>query len=396
MVRRTSATVNLRLPLTPQPNLARLNDRVKRRRPKPKTQPRPPEYYQNLINHHNETTVKPNYADRCRPAELVDAKKKKRRWPGLKDNETSDGNVNNTGFEDAEAGADGDFGFDDHDSAVADLGFENDGNSSNNDVAITDGEIELRRFDALCYEDVRLLAVRNPVTGERDVLAIKVTVAHHKGAQRRLKPSTIFFFTEVDNPIFCPITHLVSLAITNRAFEAPSLTTIERVFKHKTPIFRQDKKPADSVVTSPTLALTYSQFRDYLNRLGHKAGFLEKLTSYWFRRGTANVVDRTATDAVRDQVMRHNPNSAVYNGAYINERVPFDVLSAVLERPSADGILRMLTYISLMRDPRAPIHVPDDVQATQTASVFTRLYLSDRFTQHSLAKQNVNKLQQGR
>ncbi|KAH9206317.1 hypothetical protein DL95DRAFT_429610 [Leptodontidium sp. 2 PMI_412] len=61
--------------------------------------------------------------------------------------------------------------------------------------------------------------------------------------------------------------------------------------------------------------------------------------------------------------MRHNPNSAVYNGAYINEKVPFDVLSAVLERPSVDGILRMLTHMSLMRDPRAPIQVPDDVLA---------------------------------
>jgi len=61
--------------------------------------------------------------------------------------------------------------------------------------------------------------------------------------------------------------------------------------------------------------------------------------------------------------MRHNPNSGVYNGAYINERVPFDVLSTVLERPSTDGILRMLTHMSLMRDPRAPVHVPDDVLA---------------------------------
>lgn len=61
--------------------------------------------------------------------------------------------------------------------------------------------------------------------------------------------------------------------------------------------------------------------------------------------------------------MRHNPNSAVYNGAYINERVRFDVLSAVLERPSADGVLRILTHMSLMRDPRAPVQVPDDVLA---------------------------------
>ncbi|KAG4427613.1 hypothetical protein IFR05_016905 [Cadophora sp. M221] len=41
----------------------------------------------------------------------------------------------------------------------------------------------------------------------------------------------------------------------------------------------------------------------------------------------------------------------------------FDVQSAVLECPSADGILRMLTHTSLMRNPCAPIHVPDVVLA---------------------------------
>jgi hypothetical protein len=45
--------------------------------------------------------------------------------------------------------------------------------------------------------------------------------------------STIFFFTEVDNPIFYPIKHLVSLALADGAFEAPSLTTPRRVFEHK-------------------------------------------------------------------------------------------------------------------------------------------------------------------
>ena len=59
--------------------------------------------------------------------------------------------------------------------------------------------------------------------------------------------------------------------------------------------------------------------------------------------------------------MRYNPNSAVYNRSYINKRVPFDVQFAVLERPSADGVLRILMHISLIRDPRALIHVPDDV-----------------------------------
>jgi hypothetical protein len=122
--------------------------------------------------------------------------------------------------------------------------------------------------------------------------------------------STIFFFTEVDDPIFCPITHLISLAIADGAFEAPSLTTAERVFEHKvwgpvactplnwkpemlkTPIFRRDERTVDGVITSPTLALTYSQFRDCLIRLGLAVGFLLILTCYCFRRGTANVVDR--------------------------------------------------------------------------------------------------------
>jgi len=66
-------------------------------------------------------------------------------------------------------------------------------------------------------------------------------------------------------------------------------------------------------------------------------------------------------DMVRDQVMRHNPNSVVYNGAYINERVLFNVLSTILERLSIDGILRILTHMSLIYNPRALVHVPDNV-----------------------------------
>ena len=70
--------------------------------------------------------------------------------------------MDDEGYDDAEAGADADFGFDDdHDSAVADLDSENDDDGSGDDVAMSDGETELRQFDALCYEDVCLLVVRN-------------------------------------------------------------------------------------------------------------------------------------------------------------------------------------------------------------------------------------------
>jgi hypothetical protein len=119
--------------------------------------------------------------------------------------------------------------------------------------------------------------------------------------------STIFFFTEVDDPIFCPITYLISLALADDAFEAPSLTTPERIFEHKvwgpvlctplrwkqgilkTPIFCRDERTPEG--PSLEMALPYSQFRNCLNRLGRAAGFKETLTSYCFRRETTNVVD---------------------------------------------------------------------------------------------------------
>jgi hypothetical protein len=66
---------------------------------------------------------------------------------------------------------------------------------------------------------------------------------------------------------------------------------------------------------------------------------------------------------VRDQVIRHNLNSAVYNKAYINKKVLFNVLFAILKRPSADSILRMLIHMSLMHDPRALINTLNDVFA---------------------------------
>ena len=61
--------------------------------------------------------------------------------------------------------------------------------------------------------------------------------------------------------------------------------------------------------------------------------------------------------------MRHNANSALHNGHYTNEKVRFNVQSTSLRRPSIDGVLRMLMHMSLMCDPRAPVHVPDEVLA---------------------------------
>jgi len=49
-------------------------------------------------------------------------------------------------------------------------------------------EEEIRHFDALCYENVRLLVVRSLGSSERYVLTMEVTKAHQNGHKRCPKP----------------------------------------------------------------------------------------------------------------------------------------------------------------------------------------------------------------
>ncbi|KAF7955521.1 hypothetical protein EAE96_004447 [Botrytis aclada] len=108
-------------------------------------------------------------------------------------------------------------------------------------------------------------------------------------------------------------------------------------------------------------ALRYSTYDFYLDQLGWATGFEQKLTSYCFRRGTGNAVDRATTTAVRDQILRYNPQTGVFSGSYINEKVRFIVQDAVLDQPTNVGFLRAFTHMSLTCDPRAPVDVPEEI-----------------------------------
>lgn len=150
----------------------------------------------------------------------------------------------------------------------------------------------------------------------------------------------------------------------------------------KVPIFRQAVRAVGGFITSKRKAMHYSTYAYYLQRLGLATGFEQKLTCYCFRRGTSNAVDGkcigcscrlcreankkagAATAAVRDQIIRHNPNSGVFSGSYINEKVRFMIQDAVIDRPTDPGFLRAFTHISLTCDPRAPMEVPKEILAT--------------------------------
>jgi hypothetical protein len=124
--------------------------------------------------------------------------------------------------------------------------------------------------------------------------------------------------------------------------------------------------------------MLYSAYAFYLNRLGKDSGFEDKLTSYCFRRGTSNAIDGTsyaqdkpfpsnnslglASEAIRDQVMRHDLYTGVFNGAYNNESVRFNVQDAYLNGEiSKDGLTRAFTHMSIRYNPGAPKEVPPEV-----------------------------------
>jgi len=115
--------------------------------------------------------------------------------------------------------------------------------------------------------------------------------------------------------------------------------------------------------------MPYPNYAFYIDRLGRDTGFEDKLTSYCFRRGTANAIDGVASDAVRDQVMRHNPFTGVFNEAYINSSVRFNVQDAFLESDiSDDGLTRAFTHMSIRCNPGAPKEVPEEVMKSLLAA----------------------------
>lgn len=110
--------------------------------------------------------------------------------------------------------------------------------------------------------------------------------------------STIFWFTMTRKLIFNFINVIICLALCDDAFDAPSLTTVRRVFQVKNagpvkcttlrwkkewlkrPIFRV----GDEVVR-------YHKLRDDLKRQSLDMGNEEPITPKAFRRGNANVMN---------------------------------------------------------------------------------------------------------
>jgi hypothetical protein len=186
---------------------------------------------------------------------------------------------------------------------------------------------------------------------------------------------TIFYFTLTKRLIFCLITLIVSIAVLDGTFESSTLTSVDAVFAVgisgpvsylplrwkkewlKRPVFRR----CDGDVNSP---LPYRTLHDYMDRQSLDMGCEKPIRPKDWRRNVGNTVSGLASDAVRDQIMRHKNHSNVFQDAYLSAHVKLDVQSAVLGEPPHTAVLNMMSHVGPSRDPRASSDMaPDDVWA---------------------------------
>ncbi|KAI0526175.1 FluG domain-containing protein [Xylaria bambusicola] len=232
------------------------------------------------------------------------------------------------------------------------------------------------RPKALCYEDIQMMVVRHPVTG-RCIPAMAIKFVHHKGADNKPKP-TIFYFSPTRKLIFCAVSTILSLALHDKAFDAPSLTNASAIFSKKPPRSQQciPLRWKESMLKTPLFrryrgtslsgaeAMLYSKLRDDIGQQSLDSGHEKRWTPRFARRGAANAANGDAPDSVRDQMMRHDPQFVTFHRAYLNEIANFDLQNAFLEEEKESQLFRLFAHVSLTRDPRATADmVPEEVWA---------------------------------
>ncbi|EEU40131.1 uncharacterized protein NECHADRAFT_76100 [Fusarium vanettenii 77-13-4] len=224
----------------------------------------------------------------------------------------------------------------------------------------------------LCWEDIDFWILRDPErNGGRARLAMQVL---HKGENKKIVP-TWFTFIGEDMPALCPVSHVLAKALAEGEIDAPGYqTTAEPFFSTKLnqpsiqikwkrewlhgPVFR---RTLDDLGIKSNEPLTAGTFDSHSIRLGVAMGLLAHLTEYAYRRGFANCVDENYRQSVRDQGLRHRPNSTIYQEAYHNANCHAIVQDVFLGRGTATLYLAISNHIGLRRDENAPKVVSDEL-----------------------------------
>ncbi|KAI1737848.1 FluG domain-containing protein [Xylaria scruposa] len=188
------------------------------------------------------------------------------------------------------------------------------------------------RLKALCYKDILIIIVRYPVIG-RIIPAMSIKFVHHRKCDNKPKP-TIFFFTPSKTLLFCHPLSITSLALCDDAFNADCLINARSVLKAKIPhgmnclplrqkesklkipVFRRTHRGT----VFPDEAISYFKLKDNMGQQSLNAGITNARTNH---SPLGN-----APDAVRNQMIRHNPEFYTFQNTYLNQIANFDLQNA--------------------------------------------------------------------
>ncbi len=163
------------------------------------------------------------------------------------------------------------------------------------------------KYQVLCWEDIDLWILRDPLGDGHDRLAMQVLLRFHKGNTKQRVP-TWFPFIEEDLPFLCPISLILAKAGAEGAFggdfvpraesffgtklTVPALKiTWKEEFMHK-PVFRETIRTPDGRFVKSDEPANVAMFDRNTATISLEGGLEDPLTSYDYRRGYFKLLDR--------------------------------------------------------------------------------------------------------
>ncbi|OQV11319.1 hypothetical protein CLAIMM_15173 [Cladophialophora immunda] len=230
------------------------------------------------------------------------------------------------------------------------------------------------RPDALLhirYRDLNLYVEKDEKTGQY-LPRLEVTLAKTKSGKKRQRPKTYVLNLD-DNPLFCPVTHIIVLAFDDKAYAPPDLVSPQQLFRLKVrpgqgrqpipwkremlaiPVFRRTLRCREGFVLSPDKPLTYGVYHPSVVRLGEALGFVEILKTYCLRKGQGNNIndDPNSSDAVRNLVLDHVGNR-MFERNYISRRIRYNTQDVFWGRTPDHESAKVASRIGRLRDTRRP------------------------------------------
>ncbi|QKX63180.1 uncharacterized protein TRUGW13939_10349 [Talaromyces rugulosus] len=223
----------------------------------------------------------------------------------------------------------------------------------------------------ITYRDLRLYVEKNRKTKKHELkLGVKLTKT--KSGKKRQRPKTYTFNLD-DNPVFCIVSHISSLAFDDGAFWVPELVSADELYSLRArngwnqtipwnrdmldvPIFRRAIKTPHGMRTSSRLGLTYRQYHGWVVRLGEALDFTDTLTTYSLRQNLGNVIndDPNSNAAVRNLVMDHTMGSGIFERNYLSRRIRYSTQDAFWGRETDHESAKAASRIQRFRDPNRP------------------------------------------